>query len=249
MTHLDVKRYLGQISKSLPCDGKTKKKIMAQVSQRVTEYLMENPEADYEALVARIGAPRDIAMAYVDAQGSDELLSSIGSNRKHSKLGWVVAAVMLILLGAALFGDTVHQMYMDSRMGEDVKAVLQVTMNTPNAELFDPDVFVYPGMDPAEKELAVQKLEEMDQNWESRLGQYFSPGSFDLFLNSYIRSMFFVDDPKISELQEMTLVSIDEGREVVETQVKVGGVMHTYTVTFLRNPDGLLYRVEIEEKR
>lgn len=132
-------------------------------------------------------------------------------------------------------------------LSEDAQAVLDATMNTPNAELFNPDIFIYPGMDEEAKEQAQTMLEEIENNWEILLGQYFSPGSFDPFLNSYIRSRFFADDPLPSKLVSTELISKDDTQEVVEAQVYIDGQVSIFKVTFRRNPDGLLYRVDIEE--
>ena len=126
----------------------------------------------------------------------------------------------------------------------DAEAVLKATCNSPNAELHDPACRTSPDMSEEEKAAAEQRFEELNKNWEELLGEYFSPGSFDLFLSSYLRGWFLYDDPIPSELVSMTLVSIDETREVVDVQVDVDGSIVELTVTFRRNPDGLIYRVD-----
>ena len=105
----------------------------------------------------------------------------------------------------------------------DVEAVLKATCNSPNAELHDPACRTSLDMSEEEKAAAEQRFEELNKNWEELLGEYFSPGSFDLFLSSYLRGWFLYDDPIPSELVSMTLVSIDETREVVDVQVDVDG--------------------------
>ena len=130
----------------------------------------------------------------------------------------------------------------------DVRAILEATCNTPNSELHDPSAVLAIGastdMTDAEKDAILQRQAEIDQNWEKLLGEYFSPGSFDLFLSSYLRGWFLYDDPVPSELVSITLVSKDEKREVVDIQVDVDGTLTELTVTFRRNDDGLLYRVD-----
>lgn len=133
-------------------------------------------------------------------------------------------------------------------ISEDVEAVLTATMNTPNEALFDPEMLYNSDMSDEEKAQVLAIQEEINKNWESLLGQYFSPGSFDQFLNSYIRTRFFADDPLPSSITSVTLVSKDDTQEVVDVQVLEGEETLDLTVTFRRNPDGLLYRVEMEEK-
>ena len=130
----------------------------------------------------------------------------------------------------------------------DVEAVLKATCNSPNAELHDPACRTSPDMSEEEKAAAEQRFEELNKNWEELLGEYFSPGSFDLFLSSYLRGYFLYDDPIPSELISMTLVSKDDTQEIVDIQVSVDGTMEELTVTFRRNPDGLLYRVDMQPK-
>ena len=130
----------------------------------------------------------------------------------------------------------------------DVEAVLKATCNSPNAELHDPACRTSLDMSEEEKAAAEQRFEELNKNWEELLGEYFSPGSFDLFLSSYLRGYFLYDDPIPSELISMTLVSKDDTQEIVDIQVSVDGTMEELTVTFRRNPDGLLYRVDMQPK-
>ena len=246
MANFAVVRYLYQVRNSLPCSGKAKREIMKQVRQNVLTYVNENPDTDWDTLTQRIGAPRDIAMACLDEKETQQLLTSLRSRRK-----WILAAcAMAVILLCMLFGDAVCQTFRNLRIREDVKAVLNATMNTPNEDLFRSDAIIVVGKDMPEEEktAALALQEQLNENLEALVGQYFSPGSFDVFLNSTIRTRFFMDDPKTSELVDMDLISIDEKREVLDVQVKVGYRLQDFTVTFLRNDDGLFYRVEIVEK-
>ena len=137
---------------------------------------------------------------------------------------------------------------MEPAISADVEAVLKATCNSPNAELHDPACRTSLDMSEEEKAAAEQRFEELNKNWEELLGEYFSPGSFDLFLSSYLRGYFLYDDPIPSELISMTLVSKDDTQEIVDIQVSVDGTMEELTVTFRRNPDGLLYRVDMQPK-
>ena len=132
-------------------------------------------------------------------------------------------------------------------ISEGAQAVLNATMNTPNETLFNPEMLYNSDMPDEEKAQVLAIQEEINKNWESLLGQYFSPGSFDQFLNSYIRTWFFADDPIPSKLISAELVSRDDTREEVNALVDLDGEIKTFKVVFLYNLDGLFYRVEIEE--
>ena len=152
---------------------------------------------------------------------------------------YIICICIITVLCTLILGCT-----KEPAISDDVEAVLKATCNSPNAELHDPACRTSLDMSEEEKAAAEQRFEELNKNWEELLGEYFSPGSFDLFLNSYLRGWFLYDDPIPSELVSMTLVSIDETREVVDVQVDVDGSIVELTVTFRRNPDGLIYRVD-----
>ena len=136
----------------------------------------------------------------------------------------------------------------EDTISDGAQAVLDAAINTPNAELHDPDLFTYPGMSSEDKAAVEEGLAAIQANWEAKLGQYFSPGSFDLFMSSYLRTRFFADDPVPSKLVSATLVSRDKTLEVVDIQVDLDGTVSSFTVSLHYNEDGLFYRVEIIEK-
>ena len=134
-------------------------------------------------------------------------------------------------------------------ISEGAEAVLNACMNTPNKDLFDPAMVSALGASAEDKSAALAAKEKVDSNWENLLSQYFSPGSFDNFLNSYIRSYFHFSFAQTCSIESMTLVSKDDRLEVVDVNVNMDGTVNAFTISFHYNEDGLFYRVDMEEKR
>ena len=137
----------------------------------------------------------------------------------------------------------------EPKISEGAEAVLNACMNTPNKDLFEPSMVPPLGASEADKAASIAAKEKVDSNWEILLSQYFSPGSFDNFLNSYIRSFFHFGFAQTCSIESMTLVSKDDRLEVVEVKVNMDGTVNTFTISFHYNVDGLFYRVDMEEKR
>ena len=139
-------------------------------------------------------------------------------------------------------------------ISENARTVIHATMNTPNPDLFVPEIVVAIGTNASEsqeqRDSRKQLQQQIDSNWEAALGHCFSPGSFDPFRRTVIATQFFVESfggLGESRVLSMVLISRDDTREVVQVEVQTGELLRTFQVTFRYNPDGLFYRVEISD--
>jgi len=135
-------------------------------------------------------------------------------------------------------------------VSEGAEAVIHACMNTPNEDLFRFDAMVAMGADMPEEEkaAALALQEQLNANLEALVGKYFSPGSFDAFLNSYLRTYFFMNPAETTKVVSMELVTKEAKLEVVDVVVDMDGQESTFTITFRYNDDGLFYGVEMAEK-
>lgn len=76
-TKIALARYLWEISRELPGSWKQKKKFLLGMKCIVRDYVTENPNADYQAIVKRFGVPRKIAESYVTEIEAAELLKMV----------------------------------------------------------------------------------------------------------------------------------------------------------------------------
>lgn len=92
-----ARRYLREVRSWLPCAGKMKNEVLGKIGGTVGDYLAENPNGDYAALVARFGTPQQIASAYVDEMETPELLHSLRIRRRVVAIVSAAALAVVIL--------------------------------------------------------------------------------------------------------------------------------------------------------
>lgn len=73
----------------------------------VREFVIENPGADYNAIVSRFGTPKRIASAYVDDMDTGELLLNLRIRRKIVQIV-VVTALLVITAWAGVMIYTIN---------------------------------------------------------------------------------------------------------------------------------------------
>lgn len=100
-----LKRYIRSISDALPCSGKVKKHIIAQIRESIIDYLEQNPDAEFTSLQNHFGTPQQIASSYVDSQETPALLRKMRT-RKYilSICAGAMAIVLLIWIGVVSWG-------------------------------------------------------------------------------------------------------------------------------------------------
>lgn len=112
MVNRNTNKYLHQVRGWLPCEEKMKNQIMAEVSTSVNQYLTENPDANYQDIVARFGTPQQIAVSCVDEEDTVKLLNNLSIKRKIitivSYAVALVAAAWLVIVGVALVQNYEH---------------------------------------------------------------------------------------------------------------------------------------------
>lgn len=95
MANFAVMCYLFQVRRYLPCSGKTKNQIMAQIRNNVSAYAAENPSVSHASLIERFGSPRQIASMYIDERETSEILNALRIKQKI--LGAVIAAAAVMV--------------------------------------------------------------------------------------------------------------------------------------------------------
>ena len=100
-----AKRYIRSVSNTLACSGKAKKRILSQIRDSVDDYLIQNPDADFEMIEMHFGTPQEIAASYVNEQDASMLLKKMGIKKKILVVvASVMAAFVLIWIGVATWG-------------------------------------------------------------------------------------------------------------------------------------------------
>lgn len=110
----ELKKYYRQIQKWLPCGGPLKRKLMANITATIEEYLSSNPDATFTDLQEHFGAPQQIAIAFVDEMETQELLNALHIRRKLLRISMMVAILIVItclLFALAVYLDVLSHMH------------------------------------------------------------------------------------------------------------------------------------------
>lgn len=91
-----IKRYERKIRGLLPCTFKMKSKIAHQIRDNIDDYLAENPDAEFEQIVAQFGAPETIAAAYIESTGTADILKSLQMRKRILAIAAAIAAAVLL---------------------------------------------------------------------------------------------------------------------------------------------------------
>lgn len=92
----DVRQYLKEICKNIPCSWNKKRKILAQLEESIKKYAIEITDLDYAAIVARFGTPQQIAASYLEAMDIQELTQNFRVKKRI--VGILLAAAMAAVL-------------------------------------------------------------------------------------------------------------------------------------------------------
>ena len=96
-----TRQYMREVKALLPGVGKQKKSILDCIHATVEGYLMENPDADYEAITARLGSPNQIAASCMEEMDTVEVMKKLHTKKRIVCIV-AAAAVAVVLLWAGV---------------------------------------------------------------------------------------------------------------------------------------------------
>ena len=88
-------RYLWEVREELPGNRRQKKQILSRVEASVRDFVTENPDANYNAIVSRFGTPTQIAESNIAEMDTAELL---GNLQIHRRIVAIVLATAILLV-------------------------------------------------------------------------------------------------------------------------------------------------------
>lgn len=93
MNQIAIRRYCRAVSSYLPCSRREKRQILANLRQRLEDYLTRQPDG---TLSQQFGTPQQVAAAYVDDMDTHELLGKL--RWRHRVVAILLAGVLAALL-------------------------------------------------------------------------------------------------------------------------------------------------------
>lgn len=117
-----AKRYIRSVSDTLSCSRKAKKQIVSRIRDGVEDYLLQNPDADFEMIQMHFGTPQEIAASYVNEQDAAGLLKKMSIKKKVLVIvAGVMATILLMWVGLVTWETYRSQSLSDRVIAEDIK--------------------------------------------------------------------------------------------------------------------------------
>ena len=96
-----LNKYYRAIGRELPCTGKRKKQILADIQQSVELYYRDHPDADFAQIESHFGSASQIVSAYVEEMDAKELIAGLRTRKTVLKVlvavGVTVVAIWLMV--------------------------------------------------------------------------------------------------------------------------------------------------------
>lgn len=92
----DRRRYLKEVRRLLPIEGKQRKLLMAPLVESINSYSAEHTLPRYAELLDRFGTPEEVASSCVENEDAEALVHSLQKYRHVRAI--VIAAVICIVL-------------------------------------------------------------------------------------------------------------------------------------------------------
>ncbi|OLR55640.1 hypothetical protein BHK98_05920 [Hornefia porci] len=105
----EVQKYIKQIHYLLPAFNKSERLFLSDLSERIYDYLDDNPSAEIKDIENQFGTPLEISQSYISSLDTDELLNRI-SARKLLRRVFIIITISLIL-GLSIFSAFTYKAY------------------------------------------------------------------------------------------------------------------------------------------
>jgi len=139
----------------------------------------------------------------------------------------------------------------EDQISEGARKIIETFMNCPNSDYYTYDHTVTIGLNTdedkakADLEKARAAQEQLMENWDKAVGQYFSPNCLESFFSANARYYYDQYAGKTVEVQNMELIEKTKDREYVKVTILVDGNEQEEQIRFRKNSDGTIWQVGI----
>ena len=101
MQDKELTAYCNAVKKQLHCSKTLKRKILHALKSSLIEYLEEYPEAAFEDIVRRFGAPEEFAKESLEDLDKEELFQEVQKSRRIKRTILLIAIVICLVIAVA----------------------------------------------------------------------------------------------------------------------------------------------------
>ena len=106
----EKKEYYNAVKRNICCGSKNKSEFLDDFSDKLSDYIDENPKADIDELIKNFGSPEEIADSFMQTLDEDEIQKAV----RKKKIIITIAVCCVILLAVAVTVTFFTQSYINS---------------------------------------------------------------------------------------------------------------------------------------
>lgn len=93
-----LKKYYKQVKKRLHCSSEEKEQILNVLKGDIDEFLIQNPNADFQDVINHFGEPEIFFKSYIDSLEQNEVYDKLKKSQIKKRC-IIIAIICLILIG------------------------------------------------------------------------------------------------------------------------------------------------------
>ncbi len=105
-----LQEYLKQIKLLIPIHTRSTKIFIAELNDRINDYMDENPNASLEEITQQFGTPLEISQSYVDSIDFELLIKQLSITRLVRQLIAIVLIFLIVTL--CIFSGFTYKAYL-----------------------------------------------------------------------------------------------------------------------------------------
>lgn len=106
----EVKKYIKKIRALLPAFNKSERIFLSALSDRIYDYLDDNPGAKMKDIENQFGTPLEISQSYISSLDTEELFKRISARQLLRRL-FIIISISFIL-GLGFFSACTYKAYL-----------------------------------------------------------------------------------------------------------------------------------------
>lgn len=108
----EITYYIKQIKVLMPLWSENEKRYLKDLTDSITEYAENNPDAQANDIVEYYGTPADAVHDYIESCDADILIKKISTKKLVKRISATVLIILLIAF--AIFAVSIYKVYLDA---------------------------------------------------------------------------------------------------------------------------------------
>ena len=134
-----VSRYCNSIYTLLPCDKADAKRICTRMQESVESYLLEQPSANYDDIIARFGSPEQVAISLLEEQQREALLEKMNLRKRIFRVV-VATAILFSVCIMSVMGYVAYECYLGAHGKAKIEIIEEIDNTYDRSEMIGAEI-------------------------------------------------------------------------------------------------------------